>query len=1193
MDNKTTQIDVLIITAVKDELDVVRKIESDWEQREDNSGFDYYIRTNTDIDNPGNELTIAVARAFDKGGDYASNIATRLVSELKPRCLAMVGKCAGRRNEVFLGDVIVAERVFRCDGGKLKVFKEGDVQRKDVFHDIRTYNLNPKWKMRAEEFSTDWIKTVETPRPTSYNYQEEWLGYAIDAFEKKTGDHPRDRSDRETGCPDWTKIIERLKDKDLVCIDGDLKLTDKGKQWITEHKISHLNGPKPDPDKPISHVAPMGTGNQIQEDPELFEIIGRYERDTLGFDMEAAAIGAVAEIEDVDSRIIVKSVSDYGDHDKNDHFREYAIETSYRFLMAFLKENVSPRPKEVPFILPQIDVSTFTGRDEELEQLEEMLVKKEGSKICTVFGMSCVGKSALACHFAENQKANFPDGVIGLRVDGKDADTIVREFARSYGDKIDPDDERDATAIMQELFGQRKLLLIFDNADDSKTIRSLIPGGDRCAVIVTTRDRNLPDLLDIPTERRIEVLPLPVPDSLHLLEKLLGEERISDEQVSACNIIELVGRLPLALKIVGATLRGWQSWRSLSEYEESLSEERTRLSKLQYPGDVDLNVRASISLSLKRLEPEEIDFFSCLSICAESGFSLQAAMSAGDCDESTVHERLGCLYRFSLLNRSGSNRFVFHSLIYLFARELAADRSLREVASERHANFFIALLKSSDMADRSAASTIAEEIEDIILAARWLLQQEQSDREFVIRLGKFFSRYGHWQQAVDLMSGFRSLAERDEDWNAAVQSRIQQAKYLSMQGKWSPAAEVLAPIADILPKIGDQAARKHHEAMWLNSIGGVLQRQGHFDEAEDSFKRSAAIEEVLDNKHGLAKVLNSLGGVLRSRGRFKEANDAVRRSYDLLVEIGDQRGQAMVLTSLGYISRDRGDFEGAKDFLKRSAAIEERLGNQRGLSMALNSLGGVLQRQGHFDEAEKELRRSIGIDEKLGNERGLSMALHSLGGVLQDQGHSDEAEKTLRHSITIGEKLDDERHLSMVLHSLGGVLQDQGKFDEAEKELRRSIGINEKLDDERGLAITLTSLGGVLQDQGKFDEAAKTLRRSIGISEKLDDERGLSIALNSLGGVLQRQGHFDEAEKTLRRSIGINEKLDDERGLSMALNSLGGVLQDQGKFDEAEKTLRRGIGLSEKLDDERGLVMALTSLGGVLQRQGHFDEAEK
>ncbi len=52
--------------------------------------------------------------------------------------------------------------------------------------------------------------------------------------------------------------------------------------------------------------------------------------------MEGAAIGRVAEIEEI-PMIVVKSVSDYGDLDKNDQFRHYAAETSARFLLEFMK----------------------------------------------------------------------------------------------------------------------------------------------------------------------------------------------------------------------------------------------------------------------------------------------------------------------------------------------------------------------------------------------------------------------------------------------------------------------------------------------------------------------------------------------------------------------------------------------------------------------------------------------------------------------------------------------------------------------------------------------------------------------------------------------------------------------------------------------------------------------------------------
>ena len=63
----------------------------------------------------------------------------------------MVGVCAGWREKAQLGDVIVAERLFRYDGGKLRAWTEGTERLEAVFHDIRTYNLDPRWRQRAEE----------------------------------------------------------------------------------------------------------------------------------------------------------------------------------------------------------------------------------------------------------------------------------------------------------------------------------------------------------------------------------------------------------------------------------------------------------------------------------------------------------------------------------------------------------------------------------------------------------------------------------------------------------------------------------------------------------------------------------------------------------------------------------------------------------------------------------------------------------------------------------------------------------------------------------------------------------------------------------------------------------------------------------------------------------------------------------
>ena len=167
--NPSINVDVLIVTAVKDECEVILRSENDWSEHFDTSGFLYYMRNDTD------GLRWVLARAVDMGPEHAANLATRLVANFQPRCLAMVGVCAGWREKVMLGDVIVAERLFRYDAGKLRAFRDGVMRVEEVFHDIRTFNLDSRWRQHAEDFSSDWSTKVETARPLGFRCQEVWL----------------------------------------------------------------------------------------------------------------------------------------------------------------------------------------------------------------------------------------------------------------------------------------------------------------------------------------------------------------------------------------------------------------------------------------------------------------------------------------------------------------------------------------------------------------------------------------------------------------------------------------------------------------------------------------------------------------------------------------------------------------------------------------------------------------------------------------------------------------------------------------------------------------------------------------------------------------------------------------------------------------------------------------------------------
>src|SRR6185295_13808275 len=81
--------------------------------------------------------------------------------------------------------------------------------------------------------------------------------------------------------------------------------------------------------------------------------------------------------------------------------------------------------------------------------------------------------------------------------------------------------------------------------------------------------------------------------------------------------------------------------------------------------------------------------------------------------------------------------------------------------------------------------------------------------------------------------------------------------------------------------------------------GGVLQRVGRFDEAEDAFKRSYELLVEMEELRGQAMVLNSLGGVLQRVGRFDEAEDAFKKSIHIGERLKDKVHLAKVRTAYG------------------------------------------------------------------------------------------------------------------------------------------------------------------------------------------------------------------------------------------------------------------------------------------------------
>jgi len=329
-------VDVLVLAALQDELGAVLALADGgaetWEVSHDQEGFRCYRRTFAN--ERGGELRIAAAWIGEMGPEAAARRAQQLARELAPGCLAMCGICAGDRKKVALGDVIVADQLYRCDVGKL-------VAGQGMFHSLRTFDLASTWKMDASFLARELdTAPLAAARPVSRGAQRRWLLAALLAEEGR-GPAPASHPERRRRCPEWTEVVREAERLGHVEVrGGKLSLSAEGREIARNDQVFHVDGLPEEPRFQV-HVGAIATGAAVQEDATLFDRLRRLVRTTLGAEMEGAAVGEVAASFKRPA-LVVKAVSDHADEEKDDAFREFACRASAEVLLAFLLKHFEP-----------------------------------------------------------------------------------------------------------------------------------------------------------------------------------------------------------------------------------------------------------------------------------------------------------------------------------------------------------------------------------------------------------------------------------------------------------------------------------------------------------------------------------------------------------------------------------------------------------------------------------------------------------------------------------------------------------------------------------------------------------------------------------------------------------------------------------------------------------------------------------
>jgi DNA-binding SARP family transcriptional activator/tetratricopeptide (TPR) repeat protein len=698
------------------------------------------------------------------------------------------------------------------------------------------------------------------------------------------------------------------------------------------------------------------------------------------------------------------------------------------------KAVMSP-PTVQPRQLPP-DTAWFSGREQELARLVRLLSQAEPgvpTVIVAINGLAGVGKSALATRAAHRLAARFPDGQLYVDLGGSAAGPaplgpgeVLGRFLRAFG--VDgrhlPGDPEERAGLLRSLLAERRVLTVLDNAATVAQVRLLLPAGFGCAALITSR-RHLAEL-DGAIHLHLDVLGSD--EAITLLARLAGVQRVTAEPSAAAEVVQLCGRLPLALRVAGARLAGRPAW-SLSTLAGRLRDERRRLDELELDG---LAVRASLQVAYREhcdRVHEGVDTaraFRLLGLLDSGDVGLPVAVALLDQPARATEASLEQLVDANLLESRAPGRYRFHDLVRLFACERAScDDPLRDrvAALGRSLRWYLAATGQADRLLRPGRPHVADEplaahveLRDRVEALNWLETEQANlvaavkqaaaspDPEVAWQLAAalfgFFDLRGYWDEWEQVNRLALLAAQRCGDQRGEAQARRDLGAIAWRRFRLEEAANHLTCSLELRRLVGD----RHGEAQTLNSLGLVLTARRGYEDAAAYLEHSRVLFRAYGDRRGEGQVLNNLGDLYRRQGRYDEALACLQGDLAICREVGDRRGEAITLCNLGEVQRDRHCAQEAFDHHHQSMAICQELGDRRGQGLNLDGLGEVRRLQGRYGEAIDLLRQGVALLRETRDRHAEAEALWHLGLAL-DADDRGEATSCLQRALTTFEQV--------------------------------------------------------------------------------------------------------------------------------------------------------------------------------------------
>ncbi|AGL21317.1 BTAD domain-containing putative transcriptional regulator [Actinoplanes sp. N902-109] len=688
----------------------------------------------------------------------------------------------------------------------------------------------------------------------------------------------------------------------------------------------------------------------------------------------------------------------------------------HRILSGTLIRDRADRPAAPVRSLPRM-VSDFTGRDDAVARLVEASSRMP---VLTIDGMAGSGKTTLALRVAEVLGSDYPDVQLFLDLHGHSEQEPLEPAAalltllRRLGVEAQriPAGLQERADLWRAELGNRRALIILDNAASSEQVALLLPDSPVNRCLVTSR-RRLAGL----DGSHPESLPVLDENEAVLLLRRTAGPRVDAEPEASRQLIHLCGRLPLAIRLAGARLAHRPRW--------AVSDLVRRLDQAVLPELVAENrtVASAFALSWAQLPALAQRVFRLLGLHPAARFRATAVAALADLPLGEAQDILDDLVDVHLLEEPEPESYRLHDLVRRYAATLAeglppaerraalahlVDLHLYAAAQGNAARDVGGVQQDYPTAPPARADLVAVAVADPawleeqrpVLGALIRIAAELDDPRrawMLARVNWYYLFHNNYlDDTIAVLAAGLNAARRANDAQGIALTSNYLASGLYRVGRNAEALQLTTVMLDYSLQTGDPViiarARMNH--------GGVLHRLGRVTEALENVKQAYRGWQATGNSRAAANARVSIAAFLTEMGRHREALWHARLCLQAAVELGYDFLIGIVLIAVAEPRLELGDVDAAERLL-RAAIPQLRRHNQSFAEVeALTLMGRLDMRKGRYEQAQRWYQSALDLARRHGQRPWVVIGSNGLGDVLRALGEPEAAAESYRAALT-------------------------------------------------------------------------------------------------------------------------------------------------------------------------------------------------